>query len=119
MWEFPHFFPQQSLHFLEHLAEIGREAAGRVLLTFRGTVDADRTDVAGIGQLIAAAGAPEQGAGPSPAPPRPPAATPHFGYTATYELDLATGLPAAVVLDVHARLAEAYNKQYTLTLDRV
>lgn len=53
--EFPRFFPQQSLHFFEHCTEIERTVAGRVQLSFRGVLDVARTDVAGIGQVMAAA----------------------------------------------------------------
>jgi hypothetical protein len=48
-----------------------------------------------------------------------PAARPHFQYEATYALDPATGLPLSAELTVYARLTDLYNKQYTLTLQRL
>ena len=68
-----------------------------------------KTDVGAIARLMA------QAVGPA----APPTAVPHFHYAATYVLDPQSGLPISVDLTVYGRLAELYNKQYTLTLNRL
>jgi len=44
---------------------------------------------------------------------------PHFGYEATYVVEQATGSLGELTLTVYARLAQLYNKQYTLTVQRL
>ena len=44
---------------------------------------------------------------------------PHFGYEATYAVEPATSSLAELELTVYARLAQLYNKQYTLTIQQL
>ena len=106
---FSQFFDKRPLVFAEQV-DVRPAASGEpVTVVCRGTLDAARTDVAAIGALMARAVG-----RPADAPQ-----TPHFHYAATHVLDAATGLPERVDLTVYGRLAEHYNKQYTLTLTRV
>lgn len=106
---FSQFFDKLPLVFAEQVDVRPGEGTPHRTLVCRGTLDAAQTDVVAIGALIARAVG-----RPADAPQ-----TPHFHYEATHVLDAATGLPERVDLKVYGRLAEHYNKQYTLTLTRV
>jgi hypothetical protein len=106
--EFAQFFPHLNLWFTEAAATDTREQAG-VRFALRGALDEAKTDVAAIHELMRAAlGLP---AVAEPAP--------HFGYEATYVVEQATGSLGELTLTVYARLAQLYNKQYTLTVQRL
>ena len=105
---FSQFFDKLPLVFAEQVAVRPAASGEPVTVACRGTVDAAQTDVAAIGRLMATAANL-----PADAPE-----VPHFHYEATHVLDAATGLPERVELTVYGRLAEHYNKQYTLTLTR-
>ena len=106
--EFAQFFDKQALFFAEQVQVLEPAAEATVTVACRGTVDAQRTDVAAIGRLMAQA----------VSQPADAVVVPHFHYAATHVLDVATGLPQRVDLTVYGRLAAHYNKQYTLTLTR-
>lgn len=103
---FAQFFAGGGLWFSQALTT--EPATGGVVLHVRGTLDAARTDVAAITRQLAAR---------LPAGAELPALRGH--YTATHELEAATGLPRRVELTVAARLGEYYNKQYHLLLERL
>lgn len=116
--KFSQFFAGTDLWFAEQLEVEKPRDDAELVLVFRGKIDAEQTDVASIGRAIAAvldANPPPAGQVPVAAAPETVPA-PHFGYEARYEVEKATGLPAAVELTVYARLLDVYNKQYTLIL---
>ena len=108
---FSQFFDELPLYFHEQVAVLPAADGEWLTLEFWGTLDAQQTDVAAIAALMAKATGQLADADP--------AITPHFHYAATHVLERATGLPERVDLTVYGRLAEHYNKQYTLTLTRV
>ncbi|HEX8659039.1 MAG TPA: hypothetical protein VF690_15970 [Hymenobacter sp.] len=107
--EFSQFFDKLPLWFSEQVAVFPAATGDARTVVRRGKLDTQQTDVAAIRGLMAAA------AGPA----ADPAVAPHFHYEATHVLDQHTGLPQRVDLTVYGRLADCYNKQYTLTLTRV
>ena len=107
--QFASFFDKLPLWFTEEVRVEPQENSAFATLQLRGTIAPEKTDVAAIARLMA------QAVGPA----APPAAVPHFHYAATYVLDRQSGLPVTVNLTVYGRLAELYNKQYTLTLNRL
>ncbi|HEX8326842.1 MAG TPA: hypothetical protein VF629_04830 [Hymenobacter sp.] len=111
---FPRFFENFALSFSEQLTHTSTEAPSLTTLVVRGTLDSQRTDVPAITQHIASALAAVR-----PSAPVDAALAAHFGYQATYVLTEATGLPERVEMTVYARLAEQYNKEYTLLLTRL
>jgi hypothetical protein len=106
MQKFSQFFDKQPLWFLERIEVLPTAPDEALTLLLRGTLDYQKTDVAAIGKLMAAA----VGAAADPA------AVPHFHYEATHVLDRQTGLPQRVELTVYGRLADVYNKEYNLTI---
>ncbi|RZK95886.1 MAG: hypothetical protein EOO62_29720 [Hymenobacter sp.] len=111
--EFSEFFPHSSLWFAEANATVAVEQLN-VRFALRGVLDQAKTDVPAIQQLMRAAlGLPAAAAGDAAGP------APHFGYEATYAVEQATGVLTELTLTVYARLAQLYNKQYTLTVHRL
>lgn len=112
--EFSNFFPHVSLWFTENKEAVSAEDQ-QLRFALRGGLDATRTNVATIHQLMLTALA---------LPDAPPTAAttapvPHFGYEAEYVVNQATGTLVDLTLTVYARLAQLYNKQYTLTVHRL
>ena len=105
---FSQFFGALPLWFSEQVTVVPGAAGDALALELRGTLDLQQTDVAAIGRLMADA-----------SPAADPHEAPHFHYAASYVLDPATGLPVTVNLTVYGRLAEHYNREYTLTLQRI
>jgi hypothetical protein len=112
--QFANFFDKTDLWFTEQVAWEPGPTPQQLTLRLTGTLDVQKTDVAGVHKLIANA--------LSLVPPPAGAATvlpaPHFHYAATYVLEQSTGLPFEVALSVYARAGLVYNKEYTLTLTR-
>ncbi|WP_046244101.1 hypothetical protein [Hymenobacter terrenus] len=106
---FSQFFDDLPLWFSEQVEVVPIAADEPMTLALKGTLDSQQTDVAAIRELMMQA----VGAAADPA------LAPHFKYEATYVLDPDTGLPFRVELTVYGRLAELYNKEYTLTLQRI
>lgn len=106
---FSQFFDKLPLVFSERVQVLSAVAGEALSVECYGQLDAGQTDVAAIGRLMA------QAVGLAADAP----VAPRFHYQATHVLDPATGLPLSVELTVYGRLAERYNKQYTLTLTRV
>jgi hypothetical protein len=116
--QFANFFDKTPLWFAEQAAVAPGDNAAQLTLTLRGTLDAQKTDVAAVSRLIASEL--RQAVPPAGTPPLPHALpAPHFSYQATYTLAIATGLPLAMELSVYARVGEFYNKEYTLTSTRL
>lgn len=112
--EFSNFFPHISLWFKES-KETAVTEQQPLRFTLRGVLDEDQTNVAAIQQLMLTALAL-----PSTAPELASTVpAPHFGYEANYTVDQTTNMLVDLTLTVYARLAQLYNKQYTLTVHRL
>ena len=107
--QFASFFDKLPLWFREEAEIVPSQPGGALTLQLRGTLAPEKTDVDAIAHLMA------QAVGPA----APSSEAPHFHYAATHVLDPQTGLPLTVDLTVYGRLADRYNKQYTLTITRV
>ncbi|WP_139921682.1 hypothetical protein [Hymenobacter sp. DG01] len=114
--EFSQFFPKLDLRFHETRQLVAAEADG-IHYTLRGSPDTQSIDTAAVRQAMHNALTTNPAAAPTPAgAPEEPL---HLGYEAAYSLDQADGLPRHLHLTVYGRLAQRYNKQYTLTLTRI
>lgn len=114
--EFSQFFPMLPLYFNETRQLVATDTQG-AHYALRGTPDTQRIDTAAVRQAIHSAQATTSAAAPTP--PDAPEEPLHFGYEAEYALSQADGLPHYLKLVVYGRLAQRYNKQYTLTLTRI
>jgi len=117
--EFSQFFEDSSLWFTERM-EVIPSSVPHTTLAFRGALHEQATDMKTVRQHMQAASRPTSSkAAPCPAAPDIVPTALSGGYEASYELEVATGTPAAAYLSVYCRLADQYNKQYSLTLQRV
>lgn len=114
--EFPNFFPNANLWFAVTKKQTVADER-ELVVSLQGTLDAGKTNVTIIHQHMRAALA----AGDTAATPTAELVETqlHFGYEATYVTERASNLLRELTLTVYARLAEHYNKQYTLTVNRL
>lgn len=120
--EFSQFFDGQSIWFSEYLRVKPTELPTQVTRTFRGVLDEHRTDLTGLQQRIQDLLHPRPPAQASATDSPSLALSPgglHCGYEAVHTVSAATGLADKVVLTVYCRFAERYNKQYSLTIQRL
>ncbi|GAB3638341.1 hypothetical protein GCM10027422_39310 [Hymenobacter arcticus] len=116
--QFANFFNKKDLWFLERIESLPSPDSEQLLLRLSGALDTHQTDKVAIKELIdkelrtikladSTAGEP----GELPAP--------QFFYEATAGLAAGTGTLIDLELSVHTRLAQVYNKEYTLLLKRI
>ena len=111
---FPRFFTGTDLWFSERL-ELLPPAAGHVVLRMSGPLDAVRTNLAAVHQQL---NTEREKAGLLPSPAAQLAAL-RGEYTATCQLDLATGWPVALEASVRCYANDAYSKEYFLRLEQL
>ena len=117
--EFSQFFEDSSLWFTEQM-EVIPTCVTHTTLAFRGVLHEQATDLRTVQQHIQAASHPTRSkAAQSSAAPGTASTALHGRYEAFYELEVATRVPTAARLTVCCRLADRYNKQYSLNLQRV
>lgn len=111
---FPRFFAGIDLWFSERL-ELLPPAAGQVALRLSGTLDASRTDLAALRRQLDTE---REDGGLAACAPAQLAAL-RGEYTATCQLDLATGWPVALEASVRCHADDAYSKEYFLRLEQL
>lgn len=114
--EFSQFFPKLNLCFQETWQLVAIDAEGTHYVV-HATPVLQHLDTAAVRQAIHNALATNPAATPTPADA--PEESLQVGYEAAYTLDQTDGLPRHLHLTVYGRLAQRYNKQYTLTLTRL
>lgn len=114
---FTNFFDKVALCFSEQLEVLPSTTSEHLLLRLHGTLDTQQTNLTAVREAITKAL--QLALPPSETLDATALPAPHFHYEATYTIEQNTGLPLRSELTLYARAGQVYNKQYSLSINRL